>query len=459
MIGNLYGDISNPIDDDSVLGSIVYAYSNNNSLYKGITNINNKNRVKDYFSYEDNNKLYVMIFNEWKNTIIRTVMGDMSRRDESSKKMLLALARYLSNKFPTTYAEVKKIISPESVKDSILKDALYCFACSDINEENKYWNFVDSMRIHHVGVNKNEVQHRLYVNCDSTYIHKIIYEFCNLCIARGIPYYLKYCKEGGRDDCIVFYCPTEQLGDYINILRSIKYVSNINQHIHKPPVLTGVVDGWIGYGSEPDESSRDSFNSKRATHLSDCIFSVTHKTMLDKLNIYVKDRRKIILSYEDYLIRKIVNKKREFLKRIIRDGKVDQGFSLEDLDSHEFENAIRSVLKNNFYNNLNSFENFNIPFKNGSITISYTDYMSVVKEQALFLFNNVSEYRNALRSEIKATSERIGIDPDNYSFDISQAKTLGKNSVMFDRNFGNYNSDNSGLLNNQNVRARRVASM
>ena len=456
MVGNLYGEISNPIDDDAVLGSIVSAYSNSNSLYKGITNINSKNRVNEYYSYDDNNKLYVMIFNEWKNTIIRTAMGDMSNRDETSKKMILALARYLSDKNPTTFIEVKRIIDPKNTRYAVLREALYCFSCADITEDHKHWNYVDSMRILHNGVNKNDIEHRLYVNCDSTYIHKIIYEFCRRCNARGIPYYLKYHKEGGRDDCVVFYCPTEQLGDYLDVLRSIKYISGINQHVHRPPILTGVVDGWIGYGSEPDEHSRESFNSKRADHLSSCIFGVTHNMMLDKLNMTVRDRHKIILSYEDYLIRKIINSKKDWYKRMIRDGNMDYGFSLEDLESFEFAYSIRNALKSNFRNNLGTFENFNIPFKNGIINISHTDYMGLIKDQAIFLYNNIPEYRDILRTEIKNTSDRINIDYDNYAFDVNQARTLGKNRVMFDRNFGDYNSDNLGLLNSQDVRVRRV---
>ena len=230
----------------------------------------------------------------------------------------------------------------------------------------------------------------------------------------------------------------------------------INQHVHRPPILTGVVDGWIGYGSEPDEHSRESFNSKRADHLSSCIFGVTHNMMLDKLNMTVRDRHKIILSYEDYLIRKIINSKKDWYKRMIRDGNMDYGFSLEDLESFEFAYSIRNALKSNFRNNLGTFERFNIPFKNGIINISHTDYMGLIKDQAIFLYNNIPEYRDILRAEIKNTSDRINIDYDNYAFDVNQARTLGKNRVMFDRNFGDYNSDNLGLLNSQDVRVRRV---
>lgn len=53
---NIYRRISNPIDNDNNLKSIVNAYAISTDFYHRLTNINNQGRISDYNQKEDIDK-------------------------------------------------------------------------------------------------------------------------------------------------------------------------------------------------------------------------------------------------------------------------------------------------------------------------------------------------------------------------------------------------------------------
>ena len=104
-------------------------------------------------------------------------------------------------------------------------------------------------------------EHKLYINANYTNNFDILTFFIKKCDEYHIPYAFKYDETALRDDNIVIYSSSLYLNKYVAILEEIKNELKLND-LKKPPILSGVIDGWIGYGSEP-LNGKLSFNEKR----------------------------------------------------------------------------------------------------------------------------------------------------------------------------------------------------
>ena len=201
------------------------------------------------------NKLYSMIFNVWKENI-----GNLT--DEQVQQLIddgvvgsdyYELRDYLKN---TPYIddarEFRKIIYGNE-------------ACSKYSRRvflDTSWEHFFSRGLVYPLDGKVNVEHRLYLNPKSSDCYEMAYLFAEKCLSRNIPFYFKM-DNGPADDKIVIYSDTEHLKDYISLLREIRQVHpDLASKTQKPPVLCGLIDDWVGYGSEPEEN-KESFNSKR----------------------------------------------------------------------------------------------------------------------------------------------------------------------------------------------------
>ena len=96
-----------------------------------------------------------------------------------------------------------------------------------------------------------KTRHRFYVNIPKKYVHKFAMLFEDKCEKAGLPYYYKF-STTARSDMFLVYANTLFLDRYLKILREIKRENpELLSHAGKPPIMSGRIDGWIGYGSEP----------------------------------------------------------------------------------------------------------------------------------------------------------------------------------------------------------------
>ncbi len=99
------------------------------------------------------------------------------------------------------------------------------------------------------------IEHRLYLDIESLDTYKMTTYLVEKCDEHHLPYYFKFDQYADRDDTIVIYSSTENLTKYVEILHEIKKEHpELISRTKEPPVLTGKIDGWIGYGSEPATS-------------------------------------------------------------------------------------------------------------------------------------------------------------------------------------------------------------
>lgn len=107
------------------------------------------------------------------------------------------------------------------------------------------------------------ISHRLYLNIDSDVIHKVVTELFNKCYEYGILYEFKFSEAADRGDSLVIYCSNDNLLLFVKLLELIKKEHpELEDKFHKPPIFTGVYDGWIGYGEEY-KNANSSYNKDR----------------------------------------------------------------------------------------------------------------------------------------------------------------------------------------------------
>lgn len=95
-------------------------------------------------------------------------------------------------------------------------------------------------------------KHRMYINAPLNHIGTIVDKFVSSCDAQNLPFELKYpCENTERNDTIVIGSCTEAYKSHIEILRKIaEEHPEIVKDCGTPPMLSGVLDGWIGLADE-----------------------------------------------------------------------------------------------------------------------------------------------------------------------------------------------------------------
>lgn len=230
-----------------------YNYSKVEEKINNISDVEQEKLLSNHSIYFD--KLYSMIFNEWKHTTSNLT-------DSQIKSMIdeglvdddyYEVRDYLKN---APYIEhAKDFRSSISGNDVCSKYSKKVFI------GNGWEHFFSRLLIYPLQ-EKINVEHRLYLNPFETDCYELAYLFAEKCLFRKIPFYFKM-DNSVADDKIVIYSDTEHLKKYIKLLEEIKKEHpNIVANCSKPPVLCGVIDNWIGYGSQPKQNSY-SFNSIR----------------------------------------------------------------------------------------------------------------------------------------------------------------------------------------------------
>lgn len=269
----VYNQIQNPLDDIDIIKMLIYGYIDNYPAYFLATNCLYKENKKEDINQK--NEFYSLIFNTWKNNIINMNNERISYLLKQGKieKDFLILKKYLLN-IPNMSSVSEIDIFWENIeKDEQIKNIL----CKYSYEHWSIWHHIYASKILLNDELNFDVEHRLYLNVDLSSIHEIMKYYLEKCFKYNIPFYFKYWEQTTRNDCIVIYTNTDNLAKNIEILREIKKEHpELSSRIYYPPILTGPIDEWIGYGSEPKQQITNiSFNEKRSEIIYPIIEKVT----------------------------------------------------------------------------------------------------------------------------------------------------------------------------------------
>ena len=415
----IYQIIQNPLTEEN-LDKVIRYYSGKHTMYNALTRCYVSEKVVGRYYPSECDQFYVRIFNEWKKAILIQARRTDLPVEKLQKYRLVYL--HIKDKNPKTKEEVLGVVEYESMKEGPLKDALKKLRFNSVGEFSG-WDHFHSNYIHS-GLSENmDVKHRLYLNLDSTIIHKFMNEFVTKCNQYNVPFYFKMDDYASRDDPVVIYSDVMHLKDYIKILREIKSELKVDDSIHNPPIMSGKIDGWIGYGSEPKQDKK-SFNNIREEHIEKCLWMVTSEWTNRNLGVTFTLNGKT-MTYKDFVINTIVLEAMDYFKKYAREDdnylKI-MGYQKKDL-TNDIIPVLRNYINNHFSEIMNYYSNkkrpdLKLPFKNGSLNINSYILDYALNRQLLFILNNSKCFKKDLLERIKSTASAYGIDSNNYSCDL-----------------------------------------
>ncbi len=440
---NLYEEALNPLDNPDFLDTAIRAYlkDNGHSFYSRLVKSNVNKKYPNQYKVQDKDELYSLLFNEWKKRIT-----SMSRREfeELKKRNLLddsfiKLRNYLINvPDANTFEEVNNIIH-STYQDRVLDSAMDKYRFTAFGEGSS-WSHISSNVITTYKDPYFPIYHRLYLNTEGIDTYRLVIEFTKKCLERNIPYYYKFNEYADRQDNVVVYSGTDHLYDFIEILREIKEEQKEVINPLEPPFMSSSIDGWIGYGSDPERKPNgelQSFNEKRADMLELAIKEATFRWMdknpqatftkngktktleryfSDKCAYYLiedlKERYNRLVSYRG---------EEEIVKRL--------GYTLEDLDNPIVKRNISKEISNRMQDIRNKKE-FAIEMEvRDEKTIKFTEYhLEQAMKRLIQLIGRgrKEEYKQILGDTIKEMCPENNISINNFAFDLSAIRRINK---------------------------------
>lgn len=457
----LYNQIHNPIDDISVIEKLINAYANNSKGFGGyygqLTKTVQKEHNKGQYYREDADRFYAMLFNKWKNSIVAMTRDEFVElyKQGSYGQDFIKMRNYLKNIPDVSTMKEADEIFYGSKGDKELEDALEKYSWKSFGGGSG-WIHVCSRYLTAKKDQYPNVEHRLYLDTESLDTYKMTTYLVEKCDEHNLPYYFKFDQYADRDDTIVIYSSTEDLTKYVEILQEIKREHpELVSRAKEPPVLTGKIDGWIGYGSEPaktPDGQRHSFNEIRAKVLENSIGKVTKQWIMNHRNQQITYQGQKML-FQEYIAMKSTEKliadlERRYLSYEENDKKVAQrngirynpttvndrlGYTLQDVRSPQFKQNIYRVLRDKMISSLpqvcngsyKDMDAINMNVRNGKqITFSGYDLEIIIQQLSVNISKNDPNFISSVQAEIKNNAKQYGIDSEKFCFDTKARETM-----------------------------------
>ena len=457
----IYNQIHNPIDDPRVIEKLINAYANLSKGFGGyygqLTKTVQKEHNKGQYYREDADRFYAILFNKWKNSIVAMTRDEFVQlyRKGSYGQDFIKMRNYLKNVPDVSTMKEADEIFYGNKGDKELESALDKYSWKSFGGESG-WIHVCSRYLTAKKDQYPNVEHRLYLDTESLDTYKMITYLVEKCDEHHLPYYFKFDQYANRDDTIVIYSSTENLTKYVEILQEIKKEHpDLVSRAKEPPVLTGQIDGWIGYGSEPSKTpdgKRQSFNEVRAKTLEYSIGTVTKQWIMSHRNqeITYQDQK---LSFQDYVAMKSAEKlvadlEKRFLYYEEKDKKVAQrngktynqltvidrlGYALQDVRSSQFKQGVYRILKDHMGTLLpricngsyKDMDTINMNVRNGKkITFSGDDLETIIQRLSVNIAKNDPNFIPTVQATIKKEASQYGIDSEKFCFDTKTREKM-----------------------------------
>ena len=433
---DLYNNISNPLDDDALLDYIIDCYSDNKTRY----HLSQKKYHNGEYYPAKKDAYWVKMFNIWKNSVLSLNRNQIN---------------YATTNNPGYYGDLGKLINYlRNMPEVKTADEFWALANDDNNLISRYgfqtlgefssWHHIDSSELSFHTHRRPPIEHRLYLNSESVDTFDIATLFTDKCMARGIPFYYKFDDFANRDDSLVIYSSSKYLKYYIEILREIKKENpELCSRLCDPPSMTGKIDGWIGYGSEPERGSNGdlrSFNEVRSKAIDRALERTTHEWIFRNVNKRVRQgNRETTIGeiIESRIVNSLYNVYYKRLNDYKSRGNASAFYELYGLVEDDFTSGnFRNLLYYNIHQNFNSIINRGVQNSSSSPTITihtrenkiihvyYSNYEAQFKKMGSEIRRNDPSYKRSLKKNIEAEFQREGIDIKKSCFDVDKFESL-----------------------------------
>lgn len=410
----MYEKIENPLNDDEVVRKLIEGYSDElgtKQYYKKLVQVNYKEKKYKDINMEDKDRLVSQIFNDWKKDLTLNIKDDEIKK---YNKEFPPLREFLKN---TPYVKSAKEFFKIKRKVDVDEQLETIYSKYTPFSHGKSWTYISHNSINPSKYKKIIVDHRLYLNTENIDTYKVMELFRNKCKERELDYHFKFSDRGDRDDTIVIYSDDKKLSKYLEILEEIKKEEpEIIKRAQTPPMLTGKIDGWIGYGSEPkldEDGNTNSFNNVRSGIIQNAISKETIKWIREN-----KELTKENTGLNEYLT-----------KQIFDDIK-DKYRMVKSVDEPEFQEKLLKKLENDISKNKSeilegkfdgvkefNIDDINIKVDSEMIQRAFRPFSKkILKKDPSFL----GKVREAIKEEGLAN----GIDSEKFCFDIDKRDQL-----------------------------------
>lgn len=430
---DIYNSIKNPLIDKRFISILIEKYSISKKTFAELYNIIQNttspyasNSISANVDLNDKEKFYVDMFNMWKKYIMLM-----------SKERFELLKSY--NQLDDSYVDLRHYVMKTNDVKSIadikqfevnlpnsLKDAYNVYKWDAIGRDSS-WIHVSGRQLHSRNMNTFNIEHRLYLNTNDKDTYKVVNELINMCEQKNILYYFKFAEQCKRDDSIVIYCSTQDLPKYIEVIKSImaKY-PDIKSRLGKPPLLTGIIDNYIGYGTEPIEGTKESYTSRRTNIIEETIDEETTKWVLNNISRRIKLNDKEINFYQliaSNITNYVVNEMRINTKLYPS----IYNYPNELLDSKEirtyiFNTIIQNIpgiIKDSLDKNKSLVDlRIKIP-KYKEFKLDYYNIARIILAQASFIGHIDNSFIESVQNNLINKCDKYGIDKNKFSFDTS----------------------------------------
>ena len=434
-LSDVYSSVENPLENDEMIKKIIEAYSKSSrtdifgssDLYSSLVKMN-QTKDSSQINLNDRETFMVETYNQWIENMLNLSNTNIQYLEKSKGIDAGKMQEYLR-----AFGKVSSMDDIEKLKNNQLFD-------KKINgwELQDGWEHFKSQYISGRTENKISVKHRLYVGCKNQDMWKLAKLFKNKCEQQQIPFYFKLGPSNERDDKMVIYADTDNLGNYISTLQEIaQEYPEIMERSGTPPALTGKIDGWIGIGDEPpkkENGQNRSYNSLRAEIFEDSL----EETLLNELKEFkgkdvvfngkqIKFNDLFMEQATQFLIEKLDKNKGKF------NGKLPQlGLKEADLTSDRFKEYIKGHLRKKIQQGIeklidvkdqksqlggsNGQEIFAIPTREGKkIPIDTYDMDSIIKRMVPIMQQIDPAFIDKVKSQIQEKCRQNGID-DTFCF-------------------------------------------
>lgn len=422
----MYEKIENPLNDDEVVRKLIEGYSDElrtKQYYNKLVQVNYKEKKYKEINMEDKDRLVSQIFNEWKNDITKNISDEDIK--SYNNQDFVRLRECIKN-IPDIkdFKENSKVFNRLTKLDKLDKDSKKT-KLTDIYEDyapffhGSTWTYISHNSINPSKYKKIIVDHRLYLNTENIDTYKVMELFRNKCKERELDYHFKFSDRGDRDDTIVIYSDDKKLSKYLEILEEIKKEEpEIIKRAQTPPMLTGKIDGWIGYGSEPslDENGKNtkSFNSSRSGIIQNAISKETIKWLRENKELTKED-----LELNEYLTKQISDDIKDKYNRM--DKSVYEPEFQEKLLKRlekEIEKNKSELLEGKF----DKIKEFNIDGIN--IEVDSQMIQRAFRPLSKKILKKDPSFLEKVRDGIKEEGLANGIDSEKFCFDIDKRDKL-----------------------------------
>lgn len=425
----LYDEINNSLTDDAI-AYLVERFSIKENLYHSLTRKYSSNKKSiDEQSIEPNDDLFSFLFYLWRKNVLSLSEGTIR------KYINIGIVDNDYFELTNQLNDIKQIKTKDEFYNLLKNNKLmYKYGWQSIGN-NSSWTHIDSSLLNAwKGEQNYKIEHRLYLNCNCSAVEKIVEQFVRTCSIRNLPFYLKYKTNENRDDTIVIYTNTKNLSDHIEVLKYIRIYNKefFKENVFTPPLLSGNIEGWLGYGSENKDYKKVSFNDIRTRIIANAIDDAVSEWTYENRGQIIKFKDTDV-HYFEYLAINLANKtlkKYNYLySKYVEENKEDEfindyGITKFDLQSDVFkQDMINHINEKIVFCIINKYqkekiEDIIIKTKNNKkIIISDSDIKNIIRGGSYELLKHYPEFMILIKNNIAKEARKYNVDMENFCFD------------------------------------------